>query len=382
MRNLKDFHHFYTKVNNVQKNILKEKYYELRLSPNLCLAQDNPNDTDASVAVVKVVVISDNNEINRSEVIEEYEEYEIVEIDNVEEVNSTIDNSIENEAEISDVITTSPIRIQTEYIDQPKLRRSARRQAKPEKNEIPNSKSVASHINCIKNNQKDKFISKKKRKTVNTNAAEGESSDEFPTDESETDDFSKQISNDFPKEIIKNGTLMFRGKKLMSLINKFYSLECEQCDKKTKFTELKELFEHYSEKHEEKGFVTCCQTKLIRYPVIVMHMARHLQPEAFKCDECGYVVTRPRFLESHKQTHLPETEKPFACNECPKRFSWKGALKVHLISHQPVNERPRYICHICGKRYNQIHFFKINLFVMQKKILKFQLRLSWRSINS
>lgn len=112
---------------------------------------------------------------------------------------------------------------------------------------------------------------------------------------------------------------------------------------------MKDLFDHYANKHKESGHVTCCQTKITRYPVIVMHMARHLQPEAFKCDECGYVVTRPRFLESHKQTHLPESEKQLACDLCPKRFSWKGALKVHMISHQPEDERPRYVCHLCGK---------------------------------
>lgn len=69
----------------------------------------------------------------------------------------------------------------------------------------------------------------------------------------------------------------------------------------------------------------------------------------FRCDECGYIVTRPRFLESHKQTHLPDAEKPYACNQCSRRFCWKSALRIHLISHQPVGERRLYVCHVCGR---------------------------------
>lgn len=71
-----------------------------------------------------------------------------------------------------------------------------------------------------------------------------------------------------------------------------------------------------------------------------------------RCDECGYMVTRPRFLERHKQTHLPEDQKPFACDQCPRRFCWKGALQIHMISHQPADRRKLYVCHICGKVYD------------------------------
>lgn len=38
--------------------------------------------------------------------------------------------------------------------------------------------------------------------------------------------------------------------------------------------------------HNVAGYVTCCQTKLSRYPTLIMHMARHLQPEDFKLVYC------------------------------------------------------------------------------------------------
>ncbi|KAJ6638120.1 Transcription factor grauzone [Pseudolycoriella hygida] len=184
-------------------------------------------------------------------------------------------------------------------------------------------------------------------------ADEGESGDEFPARDSDNEDWPAQTTlDDFPNKIIENGLLLVKGKKLMSMICKYYKLECDLCEQKTRFKYLRELFNHYQDDHKEDGYVTCCQSKFYRYPAIIMHMARHIQPDAFKCHICGYMVTRPRFLQSHIQTHLPEDQKPYACDECPKRFVWKGALLIHKIQHQPREERKLYVCHVCGKVYD------------------------------
>ena len=96
------------------------------------------------------------------------------------------------------------------------------------------------------------------------------------------------------------------------------------------------------------GYVTCCQTKLYRHPSIIMHMASHIQPSAFQCKICNYKVTRPRFLDTHLLTHLPENERPFGCDVCPRKFCWQGALKTHKMSHLPPEERKFHAC-FCGK---------------------------------
>ncbi|XP_055598231.1 zinc finger protein 879-like [Uranotaenia lowii] len=85
---------------------------------------------------------------------------------------------------------------------------------------------------------------------------------------------------------------------------------------------------------------------------IVMHMARHIQPSAFKCEICGFMVTRPRFLINHRQTHLPEELKPHACPHCPKKFSWERGLHVHMNHHKPPEERVSFPCPFCNKIYN------------------------------
>lgn len=78
---------------------------------------------------------------------------------------------------------------------------------------------------------------------------------------------------------------------------------------------------------------------------------RHIQPEAFKCGICSYSVSRPKFLERHLQIHADPSKKQFSCDKCDKRFIWKGALRAHLINHQPDSERKDYICSVCNRKY-------------------------------
>lgn len=98
-----------------------------------------------------------------------------------------------------------------------------------------------------------------------------------------------------------------------------------------------------------KGYVVCCNRKFVKIHAMAMHMARHLQPDAFQCLQCDKILTCPRILQYHIQNHLPEAKRPLACEQCPRRFSYKGALTTHMISHQPENERAAYVCDECGK---------------------------------
>lgn len=163
---------------------------------------------------------------------------------------------------------------------------------------------------------------------------------------------SSEAHEKFPKNIMENGNILIKGKKLNFLVSKFYQLHCEICENHQKFTEIREMYQHYKYKHDVPGYVNCCGNKIHRYHMAVLHMCRHLQPEAFKCNICDYIVTRPKFLELHMKTHLPEDQKPFACAHCPKRFCWKNAYLVHLETHQPEGERKIYTCSICSRTYD------------------------------
>ncbi|XP_077295697.1 uncharacterized protein LOC143917936 [Arctopsyche grandis] len=160
---------------------------------------------------------------------------------------------------------------------------------------------------------------------------------------------SKNTDYNFPSEIYRNGKLFLKGPSLENAINKFYDLGCEVCKEKVEFAEINDLFKHYELEHKTKGYVICCNSKLYNRRAICMHMGRHLQPTAFECPICKKIVSRPIILEKHIQSHLPDEEKPYKCQQCDKRFGNMAALNNHKQIHIPISERDSYTCKVCGK---------------------------------
>lgn len=155
----------------------------------------------------------------------------------------------------------------------------------------------------------------------------------------------------FPKDLIQDGKLLVKGKELSKLIARFYRLECLECNKK--FRKLHVFANHFKNQHKNaKGFVTCCGIKIVKLRQIAMHMARHIQPDAFTCSICNKLLTCPKILQYHVQNHLPEHERSLACPEpgCNRRFSYQSALVTHSISHLPEEERTLYSC--CGRKFS------------------------------
>ena len=160
--------------------------------------------------------------------------------------------------------------------------------------------------------------------------------------------------DDFPKELIKDGKLVIKGKELSKLIAKFYRLECDLCPVKKKFKKFSVMMNHFKSDHLTKGFVSCCGGKILKIRQIALHMARHIQPEAFKCPSCNKMLTCPKILQYHIQNHLPEIERNLPCPEtgCNRRFSYQSALATHSISHLPEEERTLFCCETCGRKFS------------------------------
>lgn len=131
-----------------------------------------------------------------------------------------------------------------------------------------------------------------------------------------------------PQKLIENGSLIYKGKKLMKFLSIFFNTACKLCEI-PRFPSISSLFQHYKESHQEtEPFVTCCSTKFTKMPKIIWHFVQHIEPDAFKCNLCDYSVSRPKFLAIHMQNHLPGGEKPLQCDQCDKRFIWKGELVI------------------------------------------------------
>lgn len=165
--------------------------------------------------------------------------------------------------------------------------------------------------------------------------AENSSDEETPSRDDETDWPTSKALQKIPTKLVENGMLLYKGKKLLRFMSHFYNTKCELCGEV--FKRIASLFEHYKTQHTVEPFITCCSTVLSKMPRIIWHFVKHIQPESFKCKICGYAVSRPKFLELHLQTHT--NHKPYSCDKCDKKFIWKGALKSHVINHQPESER-------------------------------------------
>lgn len=138
----------------------------------------------------------------------------------------------------------------------------------------------------------------------------------------------------------------------LSLLIFVIRTQCFFFRNKPTYSRISTLCAHYNEVHSIKGYVICCGLRLIKPRAMAMHMARHLQPDAFQCPTCDKFLTCPKILQYHIQNHLPEKERPLACPMCPRKFSYSSALVAHAISHQPENERAAHICDECGKSFS------------------------------
>lgn len=155
---------------------------------------------------------------------------------------------------------------------------------------------------------------------------------------------------DFPQQIIRNGKLIVQGKELTKMISKFYKLECDLCPSK-RFRKFSALVTHFRNQHSSRPYVHCCDMKITRLRRIAMHMARHIQPSAFKCNMCNKFLTSPKILLLHLQNHLPEEKRRYACPEaiCNRRFSYQSALVNHSLSHLSEEDRSVFGC--CDKKF-------------------------------
>ncbi|GAB0094665.1 hypothetical protein DMENIID0001_099870 [Sergentomyia squamirostris] len=167
-------------------------------------------------------------------------------------------------------------------------------------------------------------------------------------------------------------------------IEEFFKMDCNICEKS--FVKLRDLEIHYRKIHNRKGYVVCCNVKFNRPSKILEHLDLHMNPEAFKCDECGKSFKNKeglRFHKSnshtpaelhkykctvcgktfmslkrfkkHKYVHISEEEKSHICPHCSKAFAYESNLSSHI---RHMHDKTIYhVCEICAKMFKSKHVF-------------------------
>ncbi|KAM7342266.1 transcription factor grauzone-like [Cochliomyia hominivorax] len=137
------------------------------------------------------------------------------------------------------------------------------------------------------------------------------------------------------------------------LIAEYFKIFCSLCQ--ISLDNFISLRKHFREEHNKRGFVICCKKKIFTRPILVDHINFHLDPNYFKCKECGKTYSDRCTLESHMKTHEDgQQERHHACDICGKTFVGPTQLETHKQTHQPDYEK-KFSCAECGKFFSTLY---------------------------
>uniref|UniRef100_A0A336KZR7 CSON001156 protein n=1 Tax=Culicoides sonorensis TaxID=179676 RepID=A0A336KZR7_CULSO len=149
----------------------------------------------------------------------------------------------------------------------------------------------------------------------------------------------------------------------------FYSLSCSDCDEK--FNKFALYKSHMMKKHNiPRPMIICCNIRLTKRCRLYEHMIYHVDPDQWKCQDCGRYFKNSLRLENHRiQWHMSKDERKHQCDKCPKKFIALNNLKVHLETHLSAEEKralKQYECADCGRSYKSkslvdLHMRKVHL---------------------
>ena len=91
-----------------------------------------------------------------------------------------------------------------------------------------------------------------------------------------------------------------------------------------------------------------CGKKFTQKGSVNKHMLTHTGVKNFECLECGKKFTQKGDLNTHILTHTGV--KNFECLKCGKTFTQKGNLNTHMLTHTGVKN---FECLECSKKFTR-----------------------------
>lgn len=93
-----------------------------------------------------------------------------------------------------------------------------------------------------------------------------------------------------------------------------------------------------------------CPKRYTQKTSLNVHMRHHTQERPYQCNWCPMRFYKKDGLTLHLRTHTGE--KPYRCDQCWESFSQKSTLKRHQRRH--TGERP-YRCDRCHKDFSRLY---------------------------
>ncbi|KAI8128859.1 Transcription factor grauzone [Lucilia cuprina] len=267
-------------------------------------------------------------------------------------------------------------------------------------------------VNQLNNDPLEKTIvikTKKKRNFINKTKTDIKSEPDHSSDSASEREEDNPNSHESSKEAKQKIKRLNRKEKDKFIVENFDQMFCDVCG--VPFENFSSMLKHFSREHKRKGYLLCCNRKFYERNNLVDHLQCHLNPDYFKCPQCGKVLSdrknfkshllrvhRPKdvvlkhsceicgksftqgyVLRTHKLTHLPKEEKKFPCTECGKFFRRPETLKEHIASQH--TGATLYTCPWCPKTFNSngnMHAHRKN--VHPKECLELRLQRYSRNI--
>lgn len=237
-------------------------------------------------------------------------------------------------------------------------------------NEDPLEKPKGNKAKTRKN-AKTKNLSETKPMEMDKEIKEDKTDEEISSDDNDNDDYMESSSEeeDFEEEeeeLEENNKgkrkkpqkKTTQSKKQQKEKNKqddnkfiaehYQQMNCELCNEP--FEDFRGMKKHFQIKHQQNGYLSCCSRKYYQRSLFVDHLQCHLNPDYFKCKDCGKVLSdRKNFQEHILRVHRPEDlALKHACDVCGKCFTKAYRLRQHKLIHLPEEER-KFPCSHCGK---------------------------------
>lgn len=129
----------------------------------------------------------------------------------------------------------------------------------------------------------------------------------------------------------------------------FKQMFCDLCQ--IPFEDFPNMQRHFTEIHKQRGYVVCCKRKFFDRTRLVDHLHCHLNPDHFKCAECGKAMSDRISFDSHmlRVHRANEVIKQHSCDVCGKSFTEAYVLRIHKLTHLPEEEK-KFPCEDCGKK--------------------------------
>ena len=132
------------------------------------------------------------------------------------------------------------------------------------------------------------------------------------------------------------------------IMEHFKQIICDICE--VELEDFADMQKHFTNVHKQVGYLVCCSRKFYHRNRLVDHIHTHLNPEHFKCDQCGKILSDRGKLKSHMSSvHRPRNvQLTHACDVCGKSFTNINVLRRHILTHLPEEEK-KFPCSDCGK---------------------------------